>query len=353
MSEFNFADRYAEAGLAPGGAIIMAREAPAGRILQDLKAPRIFDLVGLYFGHSGLDLNWFRDEFAKEDPAFSLINNRRECTVLAAAILGGAISRGESVAILAVVTASTSGKREVTEAGWLLETAQEALLREAVVSRQPAVIEAEVNIPAAAKLAEEISAQAANDWPNLITNLGKVRAEAQAATKSVAAQVSTTLDAIRSQLALSREETQMLWWLFGEHSRTLKRHFSTLAPGAVAIFSGIELGDLTTASVFGPIAAPAMLERMLRLTKEKVKKQNLGTSLSSISSTEFQALKTFGRDQPSRIFPIMTAIELARTNQRAWREAFEKATDLNPSIEFNPIELATQVYYEHLLGRIL
>jgi len=187
----------------------------------------------------------------------------------------------------------------------------------------------------------------------LITNLGKVRAEAQAATKSVAAQVSTTLDAIRSQLALSREETQMLWWLFGEHSRTLKRHFSTLAPGAVAIFSGIELGDLTTASVFGPIAAPAMLERMLRLTKEKVKKQNLGTSLSSISSTEFQALKTFGRDQPSRIFPIMTAIELARTNQRAWREAFEKATDLNPSIEFNPIELATQVYYEHLLGRIL
>lgn len=146
----------------------------------------------------------------------------------------------------------------------------------------------------------------------------------------------------------------MLWWLFGEHSRTLKRHFGDFSCGAVAIVAGIELGELTTVSVFGPIAAPAMLERVLRLAaKQTVQEQQLATVLDSISLAELQTLKTLGKDQPPRMFPIMTAIELAKNNRENWQVAFEKVTGLKPTIEFKPIEFATQIYYEHLLGQLL
>jgi hypothetical protein len=150
----------------------------------------------------------------------------------------------------------------------------------------------------------------------------------------------------------------MLWWLFGEHSRTLNRHFSAYSPGVAAVIAGVDLGDLTTASVFGPVAAPAMLERVLRLAgKEKSQKKNQKKTLAAVldeaTLTDLQALQIFGKDQPARIFPIMTAIEKAKENPGSWHGAFEKSTGVEVTTEFEPIELATQIYREHLLGQIL
>jgi hypothetical protein len=96
MSASNFADRYARAGIAPGAAIIAARQAPVDRILSCLTNAQRLDLVGVYFGHPGLNLTWFRDEFLKEDASFSLINNERECLVLAASILAAEVAVGRA-----------------------------------------------------------------------------------------------------------------------------------------------------------------------------------------------------------------------------------------------------------------
>ena len=88
MDEFKFADRYAQAGLAPSGPLIVAREEPARRIVSTIIDSNILDLVAAYYGSTDVDLAWFRDEFAKEDPSFSLVNNEREARVLAAPFLG-------------------------------------------------------------------------------------------------------------------------------------------------------------------------------------------------------------------------------------------------------------------------
>src|SRR4051794_21704718 len=103
MSDFSFADRYAEAGIAPGAELIAAREAPAKRIQDSITSEKIFDLVGLYFDFPNLDLEWFRDEFIKEDASFSLINNRRECQILASAMLGVLLNKSNDVAILSIL----------------------------------------------------------------------------------------------------------------------------------------------------------------------------------------------------------------------------------------------------------
>ncbi|WP_315753399.1 MULTISPECIES: GTPase-associated system all-helical protein GASH [unclassified Bradyrhizobium] len=355
MSKLNFADRYAEAGLAPGGAIIAARQAPANRILESLTVPRIFDLVQLYFGQLNLDLNWLRDEFIQEDPAFSLVNNQRECVVLATTILGARVAEGDSQTILALLTTSASGKRSTAEFDWLLDEAKAGLLRHAVSARQPRAIEPTLKLPTThQKLGDEIAAIAANDWQGLINNLGKIRAQATEGSQAIATQASAALKAVASQLKFMREETQMLWWLFSEHSRTLNRHFSLLSPGLAAIVAGVDLGDLTTASVFGPVAAPAMLERVLRLArKEQTKKTSLTAVLDDAPVADLQALTIFGKDQPPCVFPMMTAIDRARANPGSWHKEFEKSTGIDATTEFEPIELATQTYYEHLLGQLL
>jgi hypothetical protein len=355
MSKLNFADRYAQAGLSPGGAIIAARQAPAERILKSLKLPRVFDLVQLYFGQPDLDLTWLRDEFIQEDAAFSLVNNQRECIVLAATMLETRIAAGDSQTILALLTTSVSGKRTVAEFGWLLDEAKAGLLRQAVAARQPAKIEPNLKIPAThPKLAEEIAAIPANEWPGLLGNLGKIRTEATEASKAIATQASAAFGAMDKQLKYMREETQILWWLFGEHSRTLHRHFSAFQPGMAAVVAGVDLGDLTNASIFGPIAAPAMLERVLRLARPgKGQNKSLAAVLDEASPADLQALHLFGKDQPPCIFPIMTAIERAKENSRSWHIGFEKSTGVKAMTEFEPIELATQIYYEHLLGQIL
>ncbi len=67
MSNVNFADRYAEAGISPTAAIIASRQASAARISKDIAKPRVLDLVSTYYGLEGADISCLRDEFAKED----------------------------------------------------------------------------------------------------------------------------------------------------------------------------------------------------------------------------------------------------------------------------------------------
>ncbi|MCK1384444.1 GTPase-associated system all-helical protein GASH [Bradyrhizobium sp. 21] len=353
MTKLNFADRYAQASLSPGGALIASRQAPADRILKGITVPRIFDLVQLYFGQPDLDLAWLRDEFIQEDAAFSLVNNQRECIVLATTMLEAQVAEGDSHTLLALITTSVSGKRGAAESDWLLDQAKTKFLEEAVAARLPENIEPNLKLANAhPKLSEELAASPVNDWPSLLGNLGKVRTEASEASKAIATQTSTALGAIREQLKYMREETQMLWWLFGEHSRTFNRPFSSYSSGAAAVVAAVDLGDLTTASVLGPVAAPAMLERVLRLTNMEVdRKYSLADVLDGIEPNELRTLKSFG-DQPPRIFPVMTAIKKAQDGPGAWHGAFEKLTGIKATTEFAPLELATQIYYEHLLGQL-
>ncbi|WP_342620446.1 hypothetical protein [Rhodoferax sp. GW822-FHT02A01] len=82
MDKTIFADYYAELGLQTTSEIVLARTASAERIIGEINDRKIFDLVLQYYGFPNTEMTWFRDEFAKEDAAFSLVNNEREVRVL-------------------------------------------------------------------------------------------------------------------------------------------------------------------------------------------------------------------------------------------------------------------------------
>jgi len=355
MVKFTFADRYAEASLEPSSQTIISRQEPAKRIVANITHTQILDLVAAYYGSSDVNLEWFRDEFVQEDASFSFVNNDREMRVLAALILAELIDDENAIAILAVSVGSVRGLRFPTQSAWLISNAEEAFIRLSVKERVPEEITTKITPTGTPKLAEEITALVAEDWPTLITTLGKLRTEAQLSVKNTADQVTNALDAFDRLAKLMREESQMLWWLSSGHSRTFVRSFTAFGPQQAALVGAIDLGTLTTQSRFGPVAIPAMLERVIANAK-KTKGQQPRDLATAIDSFVAEDLERMGvpTHLPDRLTPVTSAIKLARTmGIGAWHSRFHTITGLDSSIQLEPVSLAEQLYREYLLGQSL
>lgn len=356
MAKFNFADRYAEAGLAPTSQAIANRQAPADRIVGGATSAMVLDLVGAYYASPGLDLAWLRDEFAKEDASFSLVNNERETRVLAAYILGALVAAGNAQAILAVLTGGVAGLRKPSEAPWLLREAASELLSRSVAERRTAEIDTKVAGTATPKLADEIAALPVNDWPGLLVMLGKIRSEAQSSANTTSRQATAALRALDLKVEYLREESQMLWWLFGGHSRSLQRSFVMFGAQQAALVGAVDLGALTTVSRMGPVAAPAMLERIIILARraEETPARNLASAVDGLPEEDLRRLEVFQDTLPARLAPVTAAIDLARTmGTGAWYARFRERTGLEATMALDPVAMGEQLYREHLLGQLM
>ena len=361
MTEFDFADRYAEAGIAPKAELIDGRRRVVDRIADSMTKEQTFDLVSLYFDTFPLDLSWFRDEFRKEDAAFSVMHNKRECVILAALILAKKVTATDGIVILAVVTAWMHGKRTPTEAGWLLDQARSTLRTHAARGRRPSNVTTDIKVVINAKLTDELAAVPPTDINAILQAVGKVRAETHAAAANLATQIIAALVALNQNAEFLREESQILWWLFAAHSRSLDRPFNAIRTAQGAIIAGIELGELSVASSLGPVAAPAVLDRILDLTKKDRAAQqapSISAVIDGIGAADLAALPNLDglRTPPVKypfVFPLLTAVGKAReVGIGSWSNTFQKATGLDPTISLAPTELALQTYHERLLGQL-
>lgn len=356
MANFTFADRYSEAGLAPTSQTIIFRQEPVNRIVSSITNDRILELVAVYYGSREINLDWFRDEFSQEDASFSLINNERETRVLAALILGHLIDDENTIAILAVSVGRVRGWRSPPQSAWLMSDAEEAFIRLSIEARAPEKITTKITPTTNSKLTEQITALTNPlDGPTLITLLGLIRTEAQNSAKATAVQVTNALNAFDHQAKQMREESQMLWWLIGGHSKTFNRSFGSFGPQQAALVGAVDLGILTTHSEFGPIAMPAMLERVIASAKKTKAQQSqeIAAVVDSFTVEDLERLEV-PTQLPARLAPITTAIELARTmGIGVWHSRFQTKTELDSSIQLEPVLLAEQLYREHLLGRLL
>lgn len=354
MAKFTFADRYAEAGLSPSAERIISRQEPAKRIVGNIKDNQILELVAVYYGSNNIDLDWFRDEFSTEDASFSLVNNERETRVLAALILSQLIDEENAIAILAVSIGCVRGIRSPSQSAWLLSEAEEMLRRLSVEDRVPEKIEIKVTPTLTPQLTEDITGLA-NDWASLITMLGKIRTEAHNSAKATATQVKNALSTLDRQAKFMREESQMLWWLIGGHSRTFERSFKDFGPQQAALVAAVDLGALTTQSEFGPVAIPAMLERAIATAKniKGQKPRQLATAVDGFTADDLECLKV-PTNLPEILAPVTTAIQLAKAMSiGSWHSQFQAKTGLNHSIELDSVLLAEQLYRECLLGQLL
>lgn len=346
----NFADKYAEASLAPSGELIERRQASLAKAPKDLSHVQILGLCRFYFGLDGADVDWLVDLLRADDASYSLLANRRETTVLAAEVLSQRIAAGSSFDLLAILVTSAMGIRTPEAAGWLLAEARQQILdRAAGARRMPA--RSAITRPSASRLAEEIKA-AEDDWEAQRVNLGKVRAEALAWSTQLANQTAAATAQIQDRLQLLQEETNILWWLFGETSHFLGEPYSALASGPADLVVGFDLAALTT-STLGPVAVEAMMSRMVRLAKKTRGKGTLTTLVEGLEDQQVARLDLKRLGEHDDVFIMHAALEMAAEIGRgSWQSAFQKRTGFDPELMVDLPAVRLHAYREYLLARL-
>lgn len=193
MVAFNLADSYRAAGLTTGPEILQLRKEPCAKLMESMDARHAINLVRLYFEipvPEGID--WFLEAFRESDPSFSLYENQREATVLAAALLEAAITNGNIFAALALLTGAAGGARKPPEREELLDFAKQAIRQHGVRERDRQNIDiGQIKKAPASKLFSDLPAVEAHllEGPSKQAQLFKqAYNETQQATNSLVSQ---------------------------------------------------------------------------------------------------------------------------------------------------------------------
>ncbi len=346
-----FAEWYRSAGIEPDAAALPKRWEGIKQFSAGCE--EVAALTRLFFGLGSVAepfLAAFRAPLQKADAAFPMRKNDKELAVLAGAKLVIVIEDEEdpdlaSFAALALVSAAAQNLRPPPLVSEIVEMAVGLLAEKALARGKPSEEEEE-------ELPEEVEAELkkaceANDASQLEEPLAEIAAELR------------TLRAgqrhMLAALAAQSEESDMLWWLFGGHSRDLRQRIDSLPTAAASLIVGKELADLTR-TIPGPPAALAFLDRALRTTNKG--KPPTTVSLSdAINKTPADWRKTTAAARTATplamLMPISEAIRVSLTvgPKDDWRPAFLHAAGFAADAEIEPSRLAYQTYLEGLLHR--
>jgi hypothetical protein len=352
MAGLNLADKYRAAGLTPGPEILTLRQEPFDKLRKVVDAKIAVELSRMYFGlASPNSTDWFRDPFHAADNSFSMLDNKRESAVLAAALLEAAFEDGKALAAIAPLATAAFGHRKPTASPALLPQLEQGLALRAINRRRrergdPATIKG----PAKSKPAD-----AAAFAQSLSSSWEKVAAafnEVQESNRGLAAQVAGVIKPMHDDVADLREEVAMLWWHIGGWSRLLNAPFSEMTAATAAVLAGIDMSDLSR-TFEGPVAAPAMLHRTLVAgRKQKLGKVAIKDAVDGIKDADLEKLD-FGAalGTAADICPVLTALAKAREigSGTAWHAAYKKASGMNATAEFSAVDLAVQSFRERMM----
>ena len=294
MPNYNFADQYKRAGLAPGSEIIQQRQESFEKLLDNINTPMILDLTRLYFGFSVPDgTDWFRDIFIETDASFSMIDNERETSVLSACLLSAALDKGHIAAGLAPLVALANGHHTPKVFPELVEEAKKKLASASInywEQTKPDVHKIKQHIKSTVPT-EVDKLIAAPAWPLAAEVINLTSRESLTATKTLTNQLRSVISPLVNQVQNLKEEVSILWWCIGGWSRILEQPFIDMGIELAALMAGIDLAHLTE-SESAPVAAPAILYRtIIKSKKDANTKISISSAVESLPDGVFQQLK--------------------------------------------------------------
>ena len=347
----DFAEWYRAAGIKPNGDDLPRRWEAVTAF--PMNAPEIGNAARLFYGLPEVDQGFpqrIRVALQKADPAVQMSGNDREIALIAGALLVETIVNVDfplafCAAFSAVCPAAKNLRRnplvpaipEIASnelAGW----SSERTYGDAESKTGP-----DKNLPA--KGADDLrSLCQAGDVAALSEPLARLYQAVLKIQKSPAE--------FQHQLALQAEETNMLWWLFGEHSRDTNMQFSEFTPAAACLIGGKELADLTQ-ELPGPIAAVAFLDKVVRKSRKKF--PALVTIEDAVNDTPREwrkkILERSGVDSIGNLAPIMEAVRasLRVEEGESWAAIYLHSAGIKADGKLMPADLADQFYQENLL----
>jgi hypothetical protein len=270
----NFADWYRAATVDPYQVPLNERWAGVDAVTKALTESAALDLVRLAFGLTKLKSGYetsFREHFKAADPAFPMRQNDLEIQILACStILNSLGSAHQHALILAMATLCMhfDGNRGLPVISEIVTAALSYYYKTARDSRDGS--DSSITAVKATKMAlpEEVKTQPATEltW----ANTASIAAAGDTALAKLAKSVNEALNDMNERLLLQQEETNILWWLFGEHSVRPIKAIQLFGAGAPLVAGN----DLAALTVFlpGHPSSEAFLSKMLSSTKPSASK---------------------------------------------------------------------------------
>jgi len=354
-----FAEWYRAAGLEPKAEDLEKRWQAVEGFAKEIKLHNALELVRLFYARSPQSVDFaesYIGAFQKADPTFPMRDNAVELRVLSGATVAHIFETTRTTVTDAVALAMVSGfcrgLRQKILNSEIVDSARVYLMKEAVRVRD--VDESfDIKTPDTdlEGLLEALTSAATGN--NLTTIREPIKPpfdKLAQAISNLSLSVSEMAGRIEEVIKIRREQAEILWWVFGEHSRDLSKPISELPLPFAALVSGKELADLVRV-IPGPLASPAFLEKMLGFADPD----------SSGSASIKDAVNAAPRDWRESLIadtcdledlcPIHLAVQksLEFNKPNVWPTHFDKHSELKSRTAIAALDLATQIYDERML----
>lgn len=310
----SFGEWYRKAKIEPRNEDLVARLKAIEAFTKKVDESKIAELVR---GFTGLQprkkevMEGFTKELLSADAAFPIEGNGVEMQVLCGAALATILEQPSATAdcaALLLISAVGQGFRKPPILPDVVLLARSYLSERSGALRKLDTRRKQVGFKHESLIEAVKAAAATNSSVQMQAPLEAALKGLSEAINNVAVVAENAAQGLERADGVLLEESNIVWWVFGQHSRDTGERFSGLHSGFAAILAGKELAELTRI-VPGPKAAPAYLDKQLdEHRKEKLK---LAEMLSKIPIEWIKGLK-FNND-----FLDMTPINFIMSNMAA------------------------------------
>lgn len=375
-----FADWYRLADLKPDAEALEKRWQAIAALQENAPTEEWLDCVRLFVGRPQGEVTHaakFAQRFKEADPLFPLLKNELELQVLAGAALMQLLekpSHAADAAALAMVCVDCRGEGSQGPIPEAVATARKYLAEEAIRMRETEQSQPAPLVPIKfqgqpfKEIADLTVQSIQGNWPyadarftQVATWNNELLAGVKAMHTAVGKMVETVNAALKQvaqpttskEVEALREETNILWWLFGERSRDLDIPIKEVKFPAICLIAAKEMADLT-AILPGPVAARAVLGKALGTAGKAPAAVKLQDAVNA-SSREWRErwMGSAAVGPIADLAPVLRAVgrSLEVENAGAWVPVYNKGAVVKADVSLPPLDLACQLYDESLLLR--
>ena len=180
------------------------------------------------------------------------------------------------------------------------------------------------------------------NFAHIETTINNTISALDEAVQQINESIRKTIKATPGQLSLVREETDILWWLYGERSNDLKKPFAEIDVSVLCFLVAKELADLTQVAP-GPYSALGFLDKALQSGRTELPARvAVATALTTVPAD--------WRTQLAQTVPP-ELVDLSPVLRTAKQVSAGGPTASMPGLELSPLCLAHQLYQELMLSR--
>jgi hypothetical protein len=359
-----FADWYGAVDLAPDPDVLRRRWECVENVSMEADPNAALNVVRAFLSLPDVTdeaVESFVAAFKAADPSFPLEKNTELVRVLLASCIANIVAAKGScglVASLALRAARCGGLRPSPEPIAVTREAEEFIASHGADVRdrtqdsaepptleRPDLEEAD-HEPTDLEETDDESTEEAEE-PLTEQDLRAELAELRTAILALHSQAADAIEDLASRvgsglLAVLKEETEVLWWLFSERSSDLDVPFSDLPQPGGALVIGRELSDRTHLIPPPPTAGSFLRKALAQAPSEPCSLTSVIDSLPS----GWVATMPHGRHLGA-LTPVLLALDKeVEAGGSGWQSAFQNRSGLAPDQPLAPLEWARQLYDE-------